>query len=360
MTAVNPLGVWILLSTTLLSFALTRLLIVLAQRNGWVNQPKADRWSRTPTALYGGVAIYSAFALGSLAFLPGLLHSQRYDLLGLLAGGFVIFAVGLRDDLRALNPLVKLAGEFMSVMPFLVGLGLAYPSATFTVCLPFVLLWMVALTNAFNLLDNMDGLTAGTSVIIGNMLALTALARGVPLVSLFSALIAAACLGFLWFNLRAREPAHIIMGDCSSLFLGYMLAGLAVVGICPPTTASIASLPLPLLIMALPIFDTTLVIILRKREHRAISQGGKDHSSHRLVYAGLSEKQAVFSLYGISLITGGIALSLERLNQPLLLVAVLLACAAALACLGIFLSRYSGMRQAAVTATATEPNLSQS
>src|SRR5262249_6971892 len=156
-----------------------------------------------------------------------------------------------------------------------------------------LLFWMLTLTNSFNLLDNMDGHSAGVATVIASLLTAYGLTHGAPLVAGLSALIAASCLGFLWFNFRIAEPARIFMGDCSSMFLGYMLAGLGVLSLYRETSAMLPACALSLLLMALPLFDTTLVIVRRKREGRAISQGGRDHSSHRLVYAGLSEKQSV-------------------------------------------------------------------
>jgi UDP-GlcNAc:undecaprenyl-phosphate GlcNAc-1-phosphate transferase len=340
-----------------LSLALTWLIITLAHRYGWLAKPKADRWHQKPTALFGGVAIFLTFAAGFVALLSRSELGRRYDLLGLILGGALVFTVGLRDDIKALNPLVKLLGQVMATTPFLVGSLLAHPTPAFTLSIPLLLFWMVALTNAFNLLDNMDGLSAGTAAIVGGLLAVYAALHGLPLIGVLSALLSASCLGFLWFNFRVRGSARVFIGDCGILFLGYMLAGLTVLGVCPTASDRIAALCTPLLLMALPLFDTTLVIIIRKREHRAISQGGRDHSSHRLVYSGYTEKQAVLLSYSISLLGGGAGLLLESIHQPVLTVSVTLATALGLASLGIYLNRYSTQRQAVVPAPVREVTL---
>ena len=332
----------ILLITVLCSLALTRLMIALAHRYHWVVRPKADRWHQTPTALFGGVAIFGAFAIGCPLLLQHMGYQTRSELLGLILGGILIFVVGLRDDSRPLNPLVKMLGQIMAVTPFLIGCGLANMKPLFLFSIPLLVLWMLALTNAFNLLDNMDGLSAGTSVIIGGVLAVYAFLHGSQAAGMLSALVSAACLGFLAFNFRAKGPAHIFMGDCGSMFLGYMLAGLAVIGISDATSDLVARIGLPILIMALPIFDTTLVIIIRKREGRAISQGGRDHSSHRLVYAGLPDKKAVLLLYIVSLLAGAAALALTKWPRPFLPLVSVMTTAIALTWFGVFLSRFTG------------------
>ncbi len=335
----------------LLSLVLTRGMINLANRKKWLVPPKADRWHQKPTALYGGIAIVATYTIGCLALLVRPEFRNRYDLIGLFSGGMVLFIVGLCDDAYALNPLVKLLGQVMSVTPFLVGAGLAFTSAIFVVSIPLVLFWMVALSNAFNLLDNMDGLSAGTAVVVGLVLSAYCFLRptvGFHATGALCALTAASSLGFLYFNFRRKGSARIFMGDCGSMFLGYMLSGLAVIAFCPTAPSSIVNgasqCALALLVMALPILDTTLVIIIRKREGRAISQGGKDHTSHRLVYSGFSEKQAVLILFGVSLLGGLAALVVARQHQPARIFLVLAGCTVLLVRFGAYLSRFSGVR----------------
>jgi UDP-GlcNAc:undecaprenyl-phosphate GlcNAc-1-phosphate transferase len=341
----------------LISVALTQLVIVTARKFNFIDKPKADRWNQTPTALYGGVAIVTAFLLVSACVLARYMPPRSYELVGLFVGGVFLFALGVRDDTIPLNPLVKLLGQVMAVTPFLIGMGLAHTSPLYVFALPVVLLWMVALTNAFNLLDNMNGLSGGTAATVSAVLSFYAFEHGDVLTGLFSALLAASCLGFLYFNCRFATPAHIFMGDCGSMFLGYMLAGLTILGVVRPQSAPLASLTVPFLLMTLPIFDTLLVIVRRKREGRAISQGGTDHSSHRLVYSGLSQKQAVFALYTVSVLCGGIALLCERLNRPVLLPMLVAGVVVSLWHFGVYLSRFPSPRPTKATTPLREANL---
>ncbi|MCW3101017.1 MAG: undecaprenyl-phosphate alpha-N-acetylglucosaminyl 1-phosphate transferase [Chthonomonadaceae bacterium] len=345
------------LFTLMISTALTQLVIVAAHKFKLIAKPKADRWHQTPTALFGGVAIVTAFLLVSGCVLARYMPPRSYELVGLFVGGIFLFALGVRDDAIPLNPLVKLLGQVMSVTPFLIGMGLAHNSPLYVFAMPAVLLWMVALTNAFNLLDNMNGLSAGTAAAVSGVLSLYAFEHGDLLIGLFSALLSACCLGFLYFNCRFATPARIFMGDCGSMFLGYMLAGLTILGVVRPQSAPLASLTIPFLLMTLPIFDTLLVIVRRKQEGRAISQGGKDHSSHRLVYSGLSQKQAVFALYTVSVLCGGIALLCERLNHPVLLPMLVAGVAVSLWYFGVYLSRFPSPRPTKATPPLREASL---
>jgi len=343
----------------LISIGLTRGMIILAHRRGWLDKPKADRWSHTPAALFGGVAIVAAFGIGAGAALYRFATPQHSDVFGLFIGAAILFVLGVRDDAHPLNPLVKLVGQILAIMPFLVGAGLAFTSTTFVLSIPLVLFWMLALTNSFNLLDNMDGLSGGTAAIVGTAIAGYAFLHHEVLPGILALTIAGSCLGFLWYNFRLRSPARIFMGDCGSMFLGFMLSGLAVLAFCPVAPMSLdrqaAQCVLPLLIMALPIFDTTLVVIIRKREGRAISQGGRDHSSHRLVYTGLNDKQAVALLYGVSILGGGSAILLGQLNSTVTTFGSIALEIVLLALMGVYLSRFRGPASAVVRAIALAP-----
>lgn len=353
----TPLGPTIVLITFPISLALTWLMIHLAQRYRWVARPKADRWHQRPTALYGGVAIVVAFLIGCLAFLANSGIKGIPALNGLLIDGVILFAVGLRDDIRPLNPLVKLVGQVMAIMPFLAGVMIAYPTPLAAVSLPFLLFWMLALTNAFNLLDNMDGLSTGIAVVVGGVLSIYFTLNGLTVFAVLSALMVAACLGFFWFNFRAHGSAHIFMGDCGSMFLGYMLSGLTALGVCPSASTPVAAALLPLLLMAVPLFDTTLVIIRRRREGRAISQGGKDHSSHRLVYAGFSDKQAVLLLHGVCLLFGTLGVLLDLFYSPIFAACLVALGGSSFVAFGNFLSAFTGPGRAAVATPVLDKHL---
>ena len=332
------------------SALLTQGMILLAHRREWVAKPKADRWHSRPTALFGGIAIFAAFALGC-AFLCGGL-AARPDLLGLLTGAAVIFSVGLLDDRKPLNPMVKLIGQFMAVGPFLVGFLLMNHAPMFIFAVPLLLFWMLTLTNSLNLLDNMDGLSAGTAATAAMLLAFYAYRTGQKAELSLAALLTLTCLGFLVFNFRPKSPAKIFMGDCGSMFLGYLLAGLSAIAFSANHAPLVTGIAAPILLMAVPLFDTTLVVIIRKREGRAVSQGGRDHTSHRLVYAGMSEKGAALTHFALTLFFGGAALLLA-LYQPAALLAAVPLAVLLLFRLGAYLSRFSQPQQAVVSITST-------
>ena len=287
-----------------ISFVLTLLctpvVIKIAYRYKWIAQPKKDRWHSKPTALMGGIALFTSAAvtLAMLSFvgLP----------LTICLGAAIMFVVGLVDDLKTIRPGGKLIAQLCAT-----GL-LLYEGYTFGGGIPYVLLvpltlfWMIGITNALNLLDNMDGLAAGIACTISLVLASFALMNGDTPGAVMALTIAGTSGGFLVFNFK---PARIFMGDSGSMFLGYSVAALALMIQTEAATQDGFSVMVVLAItMAVPILDTSLVTIVRTLSGRAISQGGRDHTSHRLVFLGLSEKNAVLTLYAVSLVMGGFAL----------------------------------------------------
>lgn len=329
---------WPVLIAFVLSLLLTKGTILVAHRRGWLCYPKADRWHQHPTALYGGVAIFMAWSFGTVSITPRFFPGWNPDIWALVACTLLIFALGLKDDIRALNPQVKLAGQAFIVATFIAGVGLYHLTPAFMLSMPVIFIWMLGLTNAFNLLDNMDGLCAGAAAISGALLTLFALLTGLPLIAALAAILTASSLGFLVFNFHPRRSARIFMGDCGSMALGFALSGLVVVAAGRLPKATPSTFLFPLLLMAIPIFDTTLVTICRRREGRAISQGGRDHSSHRLVYAGFSEKCAVGLLWALGAAVGGGGILLLRVNGPAPALTVVLLAAVFLALLGRRLS----------------------
>ena len=347
--AVSAAGRAALIAALPASLALTRGMIAVAQKRGWVAKPKADRWHQKPTALFGGVSIVVAFLVLSLAFVPQIVGQLRYDLIGLLLSGAAIFLVGLRDDIKPLNPHLKMVGQAMSLTPYLVGMLLTHKATLYIVTLPLTIFWCIAMMNSLNMLDNMDGLSAGVSATFGLLIAAYGFFNGAPLIGSMGLLLSLACLGFLAYNLRAKGGARIFMGDCGSMFLGMMAAGLTVSGISVSTPELTNKVLIPLLLLAVPIFDTTLVVIIRKREHRSVSQGGRDHSSHRLVYSGRSEKQAVLMLIGLEALVGIAALYSETQLPPVATAGLFGAVVLGFRSLGINLARYT---QPTTTVTA--------
>lgn len=287
----------------------TFLVRLAARHYGFVAKPNLRRWHRTPTALLGGVAIFVAFLCGFLLFVPA--EPGRWVFIGCATA---MFLVGLGDDLIGVKPHVKLLAQVLVAALFL-GFGATFPfSSNEPLNLLIMLTWLVGITNAMNLLDNMDGLCAGIAVIAGLFRLLSCAMEGHEAGVATALVFIAAVAGFLVFNLN---PASIFMGDSGSLFIGFLLAGLSVSGMHGNAAKSVfAVLLFPVLSLAIPIFDTTLVTITRHFSGRPISQGGRDHSSHRLVAIGQSETQAVGILWGMSATGGGVAFLFYRYGVP--------------------------------------------
>jgi UDP-GlcNAc:undecaprenyl-phosphate GlcNAc-1-phosphate transferase len=300
-----PLGA--LLVAFAVSVAATPLVIRLAVRTGFVARPKADRWHSRPTPLLGGIALYVGVTASVLLF--GRLDRE---LVGVLIGGTLIFLLGLVDDILAIKPSTKFLGEILAACVVLyAGLGFdLIPNPFLNIFL--TLLWVVGITNALNLLDNMDGLSAGVAAISSLTTFIFSLIQGLPEVSVLSLALLGASLGFLVFNFN---PARIFMGDCGSLFLGFLLASTTILGSWEQASNLFAILAIPSLALGVPIFDTLLVTVSRLLSGRNIAVGGRDHTSHRLVALGLSERKAVLALYGLCLFLGGIAIGSTLLNQ---------------------------------------------
>lgn len=299
----------------LIAFGLSALLVPAcrygARRFGFVARPRADRWHERPTALMGGVAI-AVTVLG--------LHVATIGFTGLpvlLVAAAAMFAIGLVDDIVSLRPTTKLVFE-IAVASFLVffnyRLGWVQSLTLDTLLTVF---WIVGLTNAFNLLDNMDGLCAGLAVVAGSGVLLAFSLHGIggaPAIHL--ALIIGAAAGFLIYNFN---PASIFMGDSGSLFLGLNLAVLTL-GIREPGHASASLLSImaaPALILLVPILDTTLVTVSRILSGRSAAQGGRDHSSHRLVAIGLSERGAVLALWLLAGLGGLLGVTIQYFHTDL-------------------------------------------
>ncbi|MBU4563769.1 MAG: hypothetical protein KMY53_12550 [Desulfarculus sp.] len=295
---------------------LTPVVIGLARRLGWVVAPRQDRWHRQPTAIYGGAAIYLAFVVSWLML--GDRDSQSLVLVGCASG---MFLIGLIDDIFEMKPQVKFLAQLL-VASVAVALGLCFDLLPWMwLNVPFTLLWLVGVTNAVNILDNMDGLSSGVALSAGAILAMVAAMHGAPEVGLLPAALAGAAGGFLIYNFN---PAKIFMGDCGSLFLGFSLAGCTVLG-AGGASNLVLSLLIPVGVLVVPLFDTALVSFQRTSHGRSIAQGGRDHSSHRLVFLGLSERKAVLILIAVSLASGLLALFLHYLSTLVAVVVIAVA-----------------------------------
>lgn len=298
-----------------LAVALTPVVRGLARRFGMVAKPKTDRWHKQPTAMLGGVAIWAAVAISYVAFVPRTPIGWR-----IVAASTFLFLVGLVDDLVHTKPYQKLIGQIMG-SAFIIYYGLALPwTGSHPLNTALTIFWLIGITNALNLLDNMDGLAAGIAVIASCFLALSLFTSGQPIEALMVLSFAGALLGFLIYN---STPASIFMGDCGSLFVGFFLASTALVNVSGGRSRSfLPVLAVPILVLFIPIFDTTFVTVLRKISGRAASQGGRDHTSHRLVALGMSERHAVWMLYGFAALSGLLALLVQRVKLDVSLAAI--------------------------------------
>jgi UDP-GlcNAc:undecaprenyl-phosphate GlcNAc-1-phosphate transferase len=308
--------------TFALAWGGTRLVRYLALRYEVLDQPGHRKMHAEPMPLLGGVAIVGAFYLfalghiGSLMLLTQfgddwiedrLLHFLGEDaqikVAGLLAGGFLIFLLGVVDDLVALKPWLKLVGQIVAAAVLVLSgmrvelfvLGDFWLSAGVTI------LWVVLLTNSMNFLDNMDGLCAGTCIIACLSFFLCVQSDD-TLVRVLLMMMVGASGGFLYYNI---SPARIFMGDAGSMFCGYMLATVAVLGTFHiESTPSRIAVAAPVLALSVPLFDTLSVVYLRWRNGQNIMLGDKRHFSHRLVDLGMSPKQAVEFIYLVAIVTG--------------------------------------------------------
>lgn len=294
----------ILLFATALVFAVgaTPLARGLALRAGWVDTPNARKIHAAPMPRLGGVAMYGAF-IGAL-----ILFADRFyvpQMIGIIVGATWVSFLGLWDDRVGLAAMFKLIGQIGGAL-ILVVTGIAVELFAWQwLNLVITVLWIVGITNAMNLLDNMDGLSGGAAVIAATFFLLIAALNGQYLVAMLSAALLGAALGFLVYNFN---PARIFMGDAGSLFIGFVLAavGIKLRFLDLPVSATWF---IPILVLGLPIFDTTLVFISRvRRGVNPLTTPGTDHTSHRLVARGLTRREAVLTLYLVAGALGVVAM----------------------------------------------------
>lgn len=325
------------------SAAATFLIRETARRRGWVAKPKLDRWHKKPTAMHGGVAIFVVMVSLCASFIP-----VRIEFAVIIGASSLLFIVGLLDDIVNIKPYQKLVGQLIGAS-IVVGFGLRLPLTGYELIdIWITVFWLVGITNAVNLLDNMDGLAAGIAVIAALSLGLGFAASGQTTEVLFVAVFIGALLGFLMFNFN---PASIFMGDSGSMFVGFLLAGSVLLSSTGGRSRGVFSiLAVPVMILFVPIFDTTLVTILRKVWGRRVSQGGRDHTSHRLVALGLSERTAVLMIYGFALAAGLLAFAVSHLQttQSLALIALF---TIILAIVGVYLSKVKVYEETGARAT---------
>jgi len=303
----------LILVTALTGTALaTPLIRRLALRMGVVDQPNLRKIHLRPIPLLGGVAIYLGFILALI-----FLGERPYvgESVAILVGASMVSLLGIWDDRWGIRPLLKALGQLLaSGILVLAGVRIhLFPWPWLNVAIS--LFWVLGITNALNLLDNMDGLSGGVAAVAAGFFLLLAASSGQYLVSLLAAALLGACLGFLRYNFN---PASIFMGDGGSLFLGFVLAALGIKLRFPfppfPRNADQITWMIPVLVLGMPIFDTALVFISRlRRRLNPFATPGKDHLSHRLVALGMTRREAVLAIYVLAFGLGMVAVLMSTL-----------------------------------------------
>ena len=318
------MGLLALIFSGLLSFTLTPLVRVLAFKIGAVDTPKDERrMHKKPMPLIGGLAIFLGFAISALLFC-----NLSKQLAGMLLGAAVIVALGVADDVKDLNPWVKLGGQILAALiivffdmriEFINIFGKYIVFGVWSY--PITVMWIVLLTNAINLIDGLDGLACGVSTISSVCLLVLTVLKSEPETALVIAVLTGACIGFLPFNLN---PAKIFMGDTGALMLGFLLSVISVQGLFKFN--AVISFWVPFMIFGLPFGDTAFAFLRRLLTGKHPFHGDRGHLHHRLIDMGFSQKQSVGILYAISAICGisAILFSEERITASVLIIIVAL------------------------------------
>jgi UDP-GlcNAc:undecaprenyl-phosphate GlcNAc-1-phosphate transferase len=321
----------------------------IARKTGYMSTPHPDKHGKTPIPLLGGAAIFSVFFIvvighyliallqhktgllssvlpnSVISYAPGVLKSSS-KLLPLFAGGLIIFLLGLIDDKRDLSPALKLAGQFVAALVIVLAgtrLTLFIPNLFVTSFLTVI--WIMFIVNAFNYLDNMDGLSAGIAFIASVFFLFSAVQIKMYFVSATLAVLAGTLIGFLRYNF---SPAAIYMGDAGSMFIGYLLAALTIESTFYQHESSPTYFPvlMPLIVLAIPIYEMIMVVSVRLKKGLSVFKPSKDHLSYRIADVGLSVRGAVLLIYFLTICSGIAALLLPRadlLGSLLLLVQVI-------------------------------------
>lgn len=324
----------VFISTVILAMIFTPIAIRIAHKIGAVDIPKDSRRMHTkPIPRFGGMAIFIATMAGLVLVkyvaypmcatyfeklnVWMLLPQPISKITGLIVGGAMIYVLGIIDDLKGMNAKVKFLGQIICASAaYAFGIRISFVTSFLTeghiffagvLCYFITVIWIVGITNTVNLIDGLDGLAGGTSFIASLCLAYTAYIHGSYVAAMAFIAVAGACIGFLKYNFH---PAKTFMGDGGSLFLGYMLATISIIG--PAKGATVLAMIAPVLVLGVPIFDTGFAILRRLINHRPIMEADKGHLHHRLMAAGFGQRRAVLMLYGVSAIMGVASILFSR------------------------------------------------
>ncbi|RQD76928.1 MAG: undecaprenyl/decaprenyl-phosphate alpha-N-acetylglucosaminyl 1-phosphate transferase [Candidatus Syntrophonatronum acetioxidans] len=283
----------------LVTLLATPLVIKLAYRVGALDQPDNRKVHRKIMPRLGGGAIYIGFIISLIFFMD-----FNLQVLGIILGGTLILILGAVDDIWGIPPLLKLKGQVVAALVVAAfGVRVNFLSNPFDgfielglLTIPFTVLWIVAITNAVNLIDGLDGLASGISTIALATFAVISFFMGQPLVSLMALALVGSVLAFLKYNFF---PARVFLGDSGSLFLGFNVASLAVFGLLKGVT--MVAFVIPIIVLGVPLFDTLFAVVRRYLQREPIFQADKEHIHHRLLKKGFSHRQVVVLIYLISL-----------------------------------------------------------
>lgn len=296
-----------------LSLVLVPFVAKLAIKIGAVDKPNARKVHTKLMPRMGGLAIYLSFF--AVLFLS---HNVTQEHIGLFAGGTVLIIVGIIDDMKDMPAKVKLVGQIIAAcivvasgvrVEFMTNFILGGILPLYFFSAPFTVIWIVAIVNAVNLIDGLDGLAAGTSIIAATTIAISGYVTGQIEMASMALILIGATLGFLKYNFH---PAKIFMGDTGSMFLGYNLAVLAVMGFTKSFT--LLSLVTPILVLAIPILDTLFAIVRRKMNNKPIFKPDKNHLHHCLLHYGFSHRNTVLIIYAVSAVLALCGLTMTYLN----------------------------------------------
>ena len=314
----------------------TPLVMLLASKTGALDKPDSRKVHKKPIPRIGGLSIYTAFIVSMITvmILADLSGEVFIEIVGLIVSGTLIMIVGLIDDYKNLPAKVKLLGQIIAatVLVVLFDVRIDFITDPFGdylylewFAIPATIFWLVGISNTVNLIDGLDGLAAGISAIAAITILLVALEDNIMLVAVLTAALAGGAIGFLFYNFN---PASIFMGDSGALFLGFMLAGISIIGAvkCAATIALIV----PILALGLPILDTTFAIVRRWRGGVPIFKPDKGHLHHRLLGLGFTQRQAVLLMYVISALLGLSAVALTEVSSQIAIVILFIVIAAIL------------------------------
>ena len=298
----------------IIAFALTPVAIKLAKKFNIVDIPNHRKVHTIPTPRMGGIAIYAAFVIGTL-----MLFVYTREVAALLIAGTIVMATGLVDDIKGISPKIKLLGQVLASLVLVrAGFYVEFITNPFDGGIislgfwgiPLTVIWLTGISNTINLIDGLDGLSSGVSAIAAIATAIVCISVGALLPAALAGVLAAAALGFLPWNFN---PAKTFMGDCGSLLLGFLLGALALMGL--SKGATIISIFIPLIILGIPVFDTTFAIIRRLFLKKPIFGADKMHLHHSLISLKMSQRQTVLIIYALSIVMGICAILMSILTS---------------------------------------------